>query len=499
MNLGIGTWPQRRANIHPEDVAIEFEGREYTYGEVSARVTKLANALAAAGVQRGDRVAHVGFNHPAVLELFFAAGLMGATCVLLNPRLKLAELEYILEDCSPRLLAFGAEHAENCEQLSDEFSGMGLVSVDEVGPGTPYEQFLAGGADTPVEIDLDLEETALIMYTSGTTGRPKGAMLSHRALFYQYVNALIGQDLRQDEVHLAMAPLFHIAGLNMMTLPTFTLGGRIIIQRGFKADVVLDTIQNSRVTSAFMVPAMLDMLGHHEGFADADLSSLRALNVGGSPLLEKTITMWQDRGVQIAQGFGMTECSPGVALLEAKDAVKKAGSAGRPHFFVDVRVVDVVGDDVAPGEPGEVLARGPNVMTGYWNKPEETARAMEDGWYHSGDIAVRDEDGYFWIKDRIKDMYISGGENVYPAEVENALVSIEGVRDAAVIGVPDERWGETGKAFVVLSDPELTPDAIGAALKPLLANYKLPKYIEVLDELPRTSTGKIQKQVLRGA
>ena len=192
------------------------------------------------------------------------------------------------------------------------------------------------------------------------------------------------------------------------------------------------------------------------------------------------------------QGFGMTEAAPGVCMLEPRDGLAKAGSAGRPHFFTESRIVDVVGDEVGPDEAGEIIITGPNMMSGYWNKPEETARAVEDGWYHSGDIALRDADGYLWVKDRIKDMYISGGENVYPAEVENALVSVPGVRDAAVIGVPDDRWGETGKAFVVLSDASLTPDAIAAALKPLLANYKQPKYIEILDELPRTGTGKIQ-------
>lgn len=466
MNLGIGTWPQRRAKVRPHDVAIEFEGHEYTYATVSDRVTRLANALTAAGVQRGDRVVHLGFNHPAALELFFAAGLMGATCVLLNPRLKLAEVEYIVGDCAPRVLAFGAEQADNTTHLATAHPGLTLVSIDAgtptapdvaLDPGIPYEAFLAGGSDTPVEIDLDLEEPCLIMYTSGTTGHPKGAVLSHRALFYQYVNALIGQDLRQDEVHLAAARLFLIAGLNMMTVPTFTLGGRIIIHRGFRAEAVLEQIEKSQVTSSFFVPAMLDMLSQHERFADADLSSFRAIMVGGSPLLEQTIKTWQAREVAIMQGFGMTEAAPGVCMLEPRDGLVKAGSAGRPHFFTESRIVDVVGDEVGPDEAGEIIITGPNMMSGYWNKPEETARAVEDGWYHSGDIALRDADGYLWVKDRIKDMYISGGENVYPAEVENALVSVPGVRDAAVIGVPDDRWGETGKAFVVLSDASLTP------------------------------------------
>lgn len=497
MNLGIGTWPQRRAKVRPDDVAIEFEGREYSYAEVSERVTKLANALAAAGVKPGDRVGHLGFNHPALLELFFAAGLMGATSVLLNPRLKLAELDYIVGDSTPKVLAYGSEQAESCAEMAETYPDMQFLSVDGDDLGTPYEDFLQGGSTDPVDIDLDLESPCLIMYTSGTTGRPKGAVLSHRALFYQYVNALIGQDLRQDEVYLATAPLFHIAGLNMLTIPTFTLGGRIIIHRGFKADAVLDEIERSKVTSSFFVPAMLDMLSHHERFEATDLSSLRAVMVGGSPLMEPTLRTWLDRDVAIMQGFGMTETAPGVTMLESRDGLYKTGSAGRQHFFTDAKIVDVLGDELPAGEAGEVIVTGPNLMTGYWNKPEETDRAVEDGWYHTGDIAVRDEDGYLWIKDRIKDMYISGGENVYPAEVENALVSIPGIRDAAVIGVPDERWGETGKAFVVLKDESLTPESIAVALKPLLANYKQPKYIQIIDELPRNSTGKIQKQLLR--
>jgi acyl-CoA synthetase (AMP-forming)/AMP-acid ligase II len=498
VNLGIGSWPARRAKVRPDDVAIVFEGRQWSYREVDRRVTRLANALMDAGVSKGDRVAYVGFNHPALLETFFATGLIGAVCVLVNPRLKAAEVDYILRDAGAAVVAYGAEQAPTAEQLTPELEVRTWLSVDGDGPGVLFEEFLTSGSEDPVKVEVDEQDLALIMYTSGTTGRPKGAMLTHRNLFYQYVNALIGQDIRQDEVHLAVAPLFHIAGLNMLTVPTFTLGGRIIIHRAFRAEAVLTEIAASQVTSSFMVPAMLDSLAHQPGFDEADLSSLRSLAAGGAPVPERMIRTWQERGVAIMQGFGMTETAPGVCMLEPRDGIVKAGSVGRAMFFTENQVVDPGGDPVATGVPGEVLIQGPNVMSGYWNKPEESAKALAGGWYHSGDIAVVDEDGYMWIKDRIKDMYISGGENVYPAEIENALLNVPGVREAAVIGVQDEKWGESGRAFIVLdSGTETTGEQVRAQLKDRLAGYKLPREVVVVEQLPRTTTGKLQKQLLR--
>lgn len=500
MNLGIGTWPARRVMVRPDATAVVFEGHSVTYREFELRVRKLANALRESGVKHGDRVAYMGFNHPSLLETFFAAGLLGAAAVLINPRLRRAEVDYILRDCGATTVAFGRDQGANAAVLEPELTGVRTwLTVDGDGPGQVFEAFLQSGGEVAVDERLDLDELALIMYTSGTTGKPKGAMLTHNNLFYQYINALIGQDLRQDEVHLAVAPLFHIAGLNMMTLPTFMLGGTIIIHRQFRAAEVLRELEDSRVTSSFMVPAMLDSLSHTEGFDTADFSSVRAFMVGGSPLPERMLRTWAELGVAVMQGFGMTETAPGVRMLEPRDGVRKLGSAGRQHFFTESRLVDPLGDPVAPGQAGEVIVRGPNVMAGYWNKPEETAKALDGGWYHSGDIAVEDEDGYLFIKDRIKDMYISGGENVYPAEVENALLDVSGVREAAVIGVPNEKWGEAGRAFVVLfpDTTGLTGRQIRQHLKDRLASYKLPAVIDVVDELPRTTTGKIQKHVLR--
>lgn len=503
-NLGIGSWPARRARVRPDAVAWDFDGVQRTFLDVHVRTNRLANALVAAGVRQGDRVAYTGFNHPALLEVFFACGMLGATAVLVNPRLSAPEVEYVLADSGARLCLYGEAQASNVER---HLPGAAEVVVDTwihvdapaAGvDGPSYDGFLAGGAPTWEPVEVPLEATALIMYTSGTTGRPKGAMLSHRALFYQYVNALIGQDLRQDEVHLACAPLFHIAGLNMMTLPTFTLGGRLIIQRGFDPMTVLRTIEERRVTSAFFVPAMLDILSQQPGFAGADLSSVRGLMVGGSPLSDRTIATWADKGIPLMQGFGMTEASPGARMLEPRDNVHKSGSAGRPHFFTDSVVVGLDGDLAPAGEAGEILIAGPNVMTGYWNRPEASADALADGWYRTGDIGVSDADGYLFIKDRMKDMYISGGENVYPAEVENTLLQLEGVRDCAVIGVPDNRWGESGVAFIEPQPgAELDPTVLREQLRDLLAGYKLPRELVIVGAIPRGATGKIQKFRLR--
>lgn len=504
MNTGIGTYPRRRALVRPEAVALEFEGKTATYAEFSQRVTRLAHALKELGVTRQQRVAYVGFNHPALLETFFSANLFGATPVLINPRLSPTEVDFIVTDSEASVVIYGKEMAETAEMLSVRHPGITLVATEESeAPGLNFERLLSEASTDEVDAEVEDDDIALLMYTSGTTGHPKGAMLSHRNLFHQYVNTLIGQDMRRGEVVLSAAPLFHIAGLNMTTVPTLMKGGRIIIHRSFRPTAVLDEIERSGVTGAFMVPAMIDRLTQDPTAIERDLSSLRSIMVGGSPLSERSIRDWTDRGVKITQGFGMTETAPGVCLLEAQDSLDHAGTAGRPHFFTETRLVDPsTGTDVGTNAPGEVWVRGPQVMKGYWNRPEDTEAALVDGWYRSGDIAVRDEEGYYTIKDRIKDMYISAGENIYPAEVENGLLELPEILEAAVIGVSDEKWGETGRAFVVLKpDIDKVPDGpeLRERLGGHLARYKLPREVLIVDELPRTSTGKIQKNVLREA
>lgn len=503
MNLGIGTYPRRRAVVRPESIAIEFEGTSITYGQFSKRVNRLAHALLGLGVKHQDRVAYVGFNHPALLEVFFAANLIGAIPVLVNPRLSAGEIDYIIEDSGASVIFYGVDLIQEAEYLQELHPEITMVAVEgDEGPGLRREALKEASSDLDVELSVSDDDIALLMYTSGTTGRPKGAMLSHRNLYFNYFNALLGQEIEQGAVLLSVAPLFHIAGLNMTTIPVIMKGGKVIIHREFRPAQVLDEIEQSKVSESFMVPAMVDMLSNDPSFADRDLSSFRAIMVGGSPVSERVLRIWQARGVKIVQGFGMTETAPGACLLEAADANTHLGTAGRAHFFTDIKLVDPkTGEEVPTGTAGEVLIRGPHVMAGYWNRPEDTASALKDGWYHSGDIAIKDENGYYTIKDRIKDMYISGGENIYPAEVEQGLQELESVLDAAVIGVPDERWGETGIAFVSLRNSFLenapTGPELRAELGNVLARYKLPREIHIIDQLPRNATGKIQKNILR--
>ncbi|MFJ5231330.1 long-chain fatty acid--CoA ligase [Kitasatospora sp. NPDC088391] len=488
-NQGIGSWPARRARKTPHRTALVHRGRRHSYAELHERSTRLAHALRTAGVRRGDRIAHLGPNHPAFLETLFAAGLLGALFVPLNTRLARPEIAHQLDDCGAKVLI----HAPACADLVPP----GAVPL-VVETGEPYESWLASGDSTPIDEPVGLDDTCLIMYTSGTTGRPKGALLTHGNLTWNAYNVLVDTDLTADEVALVSAPLFHTAGLNMLTLPVLLKGGACHLVESFDPAGTLELIARERVTCMFGVPTMYDLMARQPGWADADLSSLRVLNCGGAPVPTPLIDTYLRRGLTFLQGYGMTETGPGVLLLDAEHAVAKAGSAGVPHFFTDVRLHTPDGREAGVGEIGEVLVDGPHVGPGYWGLPEATAAAFRDGWFRSGDAARADHDGYLTVADRIKDMYISGGENVYPAEVEDALLALPGVAECAVFGVPDPKWGEVGRAVVVPAPGTvLDPDALLAALAGVLAKYKLPRTVLLADELPRTATGKILKHRLR--
>jgi acyl-CoA synthetase (AMP-forming)/AMP-acid ligase II len=495
-NQGIGSWPARRRRKTPERVAIVHEGREITYRELDTRVLRLASALRGLGVARGDRIAYLGPNHPAFLETLFAAGALGAVFVPLNVRLAAGELAYMLGDSGASVLVHGPEAsvaAELCDAVRH------LVSLTETHGALGYEQLIDSGAEDPIDEAVGLDDTCLVMYTSGTTGRPKGASLTHGNITWNSVNVLVDVDLGNDEVTLVVAPLFHTAGLNMTCLPTLLKGGTVVLVSAFDPARVLELIARYRVTYMFGVPAMYDAIAATPGWPDADLSSLRQVNCGGAPVPEGTIRTYQERGLVFSQGYGMTEASPGALYLGADMSAVKIGSAGVPHFFTDVRVVDSDLTEVRPGEKGEVVVSGANVMRGYWGQPDETAQALlPGGWFRSGDVATVDEDGYVSIVDRIKDMIISGGENVYPAEVEAALYDHPGVADCAVIAVPDVRWGEVGRALVVgATDAPADEEDILGFLEGRLARYKVPRSVVFVDEIPRTASGKVLKRPLR--
>lgn len=492
-NEGLGSWPARRARKTPHRTALIHGDTTVTYAQLYERTTRLAHALRARGVRRGDRVAYLGPNHPSYLETLFAAGTLGAVFVPLNTRLAGPEIAYQLADSGAKALLYGPAHAGLVAGLPGGTDVRTYVRI-----GDEYEEMTAGAAGEPIDEPVAADDTCLIMYTSGTTGRPKGAMLTHANLTWNAVNVLVDTDLTAGERALVCAPLFHTAGLNMLTLPVLLKGGACVLVEAFDPAGTLDLIERHRITFMFGVPAMFDRMARHPRFPDADLSSLHILTCGGSPVPTSLIAVYQERGLTFLQGYGMTEAAPGTLFLDAEHAVTKAGSAGVPHFFSDVRVVRPDLSPAGVGETGEVVVRGPHVMPGYWGLPEATAASFTDGWFRTGDAARTDEDGYVYIVDRIKDMIISGGENVYPAEIEDLLLAHPDVVECAVIGVPDDRWGEVPRAVVVpRRGARPDPGEILASLAGRLAKYKIPKTVVIADELPRTASGKLVKSQVR--
>jgi fatty-acyl-CoA synthase len=517
-NEGVGSWAARRARKTPGAPAIRYAGRTLTYAGLDDRVRRLARALRGLGTGPGSRVAYLGPNHPAFLETMFATWSTGAVFVPLNMRLAGPELAYQLADCGAALLVYAPEQAAVVAGIRSE-AGPGPPGRGTPGRGTggrgpalrhlvalarpaagdhDYESLLAGPPPGPADVPVSLDDPCLIMYTSGTTGQAKGATLTHGNITWNAVNVVVDADFRADEVALAVAPLFHTAALNMLCLPTMLKGGLVLIEPAFDPGRVLELIARDRVTSMFGVPAIYDAMAAAPGWADADTSSLRTLLCGGAPVPDATIRRYTSRGLTFIQGYGMTETSPGALLLDAEHALAKAGSAGVPHFFTDVRVVRPDGAQAGPGERGEIIVAGPNVMRGYWGQPGASAAVLAEGWLRSGDVGTVDEDGYVSVVDRIKDVIISGGENIYPAEVENALLSHPAVADCGVIGTPDGRWGEVGRAVVVLRAGQSASEAdILGFLDGRLARYKIPKSVRFAAGLPRTATGKILKKQLR--
>ena len=504
-NAGLGAWPERRWRISPERDAIWFEGRTTSHAGFAERVRRTASALAGLGVSAGDRVAWTGGNHPSALETLYACGQLAAIWVPVNGRLTAPEAEYVLAHSGATVVVHGRDHGPLADALRDRLPQVRAwvaaePPVDGGAASLPYEEVIAAADPAPRDEPVDLDDPCLIMYTSGTTGTPKGAVLTHGNMTWNAINHVMGFGITQDERTLALAPLFHIGGLNGTVNPALLRGGCAVIVRRFDPAETLAVIEEQRVTSFFAVPTMLDAMSREPGFRTRELSALRTIGAAGAAVPLPTLRTWLDRGVTMQQGYGMTEAAPGCTVLDSDDAVRKVGSAGKPMFFTDVRVVrpDGTGSDADIDEVGEIIVRGPNVMPGYWHDEKRTAEVLVDGWYHTGDAGSVDKEGFLYIRDRYKDMIISGGENVYPAEVESALLELPGVVEAAVIGVPDEKWGEVGLAVLVAArDAERDAEAIRDSLRERLAGFKIPRHIEFADELPKTATGKIRKPDLR--
>ncbi|SDN49247.1 fatty-acyl-CoA synthase [Klenkia soli] len=490
----------RHARSTPDTVALRFEGRGLTYAELDERVTRLAHALADRGVRTGDRIAVLAMNGPEVWEAYLAGVRLGAVVVPVNFRLVAAEVAYALTDSGAVALVVDGAMAEVAAAARAQAPGVATV----LQIGEEYEAALAAASADPLEVEVDEASPAFIMYTSGTTGRPKGAVLTHRNLLMHAFSQVVtnGVDPTTEKVHAPGTPMFHIAGL-AGGLPPLLLGGTQVVLRsgGFDPVATLDLIERERVNSIFLVPAMWSAVVAVPGIAERDLSCLRRVSWGAAPasttLLRTLIDTFPQAEVMTA--FGQTECSPVTTLLRGEDSIRKLGSVGTPMLNVEVRVVDELMRDVPQGEVGEIVYRSPMVMSGYWGKPAETEAAFEGGWFHSGDLVRQDEDGYYFVVDRKKDMIISGGENIYCAEVEDVLAAHPGVAEVALIGVPDDRWGEAPLAVVAPRDPASPPTAaeLTAWCRERLARYKCPREFTVVGSLPRNPSGKVLKTELR--
>jgi fatty-acyl-CoA synthase len=473
-------------------------GRQFTYAQFDARISRLAAHLRdRLNIKRGERIGVLAMNTTDTLEVQFACGRIGAVFLPLNTRLTVPELHYIVGDAAPALIIHDAELADvalSIAKLCD------VSSVLLLGPDGSYEAAIAASKPLDQAELVTLDDISTIMYTSGTTGQPKGAIITHGMTFWNCVNLGGPAYISPSSVLLTVLPLFHTGGLNCYTNPVLHAGGTVLIMRAFDPGLALELISNpSRGINVFFgVPSIYQFMAQHPTFATSDFSRLVIGGVGGAPIPVPLLKVWEERGVALQQGYGMTETSPAVLTLDREDARRKAGSSGKPVLHTEVRIVKPDGGEAGVGELGELWVKGPNVTPGYWNRPDANSSSFTDGWLHTGDATRIDEEGFYYIVDRWKDMYISGGENVYPAEVENVLHQISAIAEAAVIGVSDQQWGEVGMAIVAVKPGyALTEATIHAHCAANLARFKCPRVIQFVDALPRNATGKIHKPTLR--
>ena len=498
--MNLSEWIDRHARLTPERTAIRFPGRDVSYGALAGLVHRLASAMAASGLKRGACAAYLGVNSPEMLALLFACARLGVLFMPLNWRLAGPEHRQMLEHCPPSLLFVEPQFIAQTDAFKATLAPLVAVVFGQAQPGwMAYDDFLARAAG-PAACDpgLDAATPLLICYTSGSTGKPKGVLLSRDALAWNAANCTDMHGLRPEDRILTTLPLFHVGGLNNLTTPALQAGCTVVLHPKFDADACFDAIERERITLTVLVPAQLGMMMASPRWHSADFSSLRMITTGSTIVPARIIDAVHARGVPLVQIYGATETCPIAVCLKAEDAMRKAGSTGKAAAHCELRIVDDSGKEVAQGATGEILVRGPNVMNGYWNAPQETAAALVDGWFHSGDMGHQDAEGYLYVDGRRKEMIISGGENIYPAEIENVLAECQDIAEASVIGRPDERWGEVVVAVVApKTGHSLTPAAVLQLLEGRIARYKHPKEVVFVGELPKTALGKVRKEDLR--
>jgi len=492
-------WLARRAQLTPDRVALidRASGTRTTYAQWNERASRTARLLQQLGVRKGDRVAVYSSNCAEYLDLFWAAPKIGAVLQNLNWRLTVHELQGIVAGAAPKVFIYGPSWREQARQLKPTFTT--VAHVVAIGDPDPGELGLgerdALDPDTGPPPALTLDDPWGLYYTGGTTGLPKGAVLTHGNITWNSVNTVTSWGLHGGHSAPLQLPFFHIGGPNIFMTPLVHVGGTTILCNGFDADETFDLVEHAGITHYVGVPTMFQMLQEHPRWDAVDFSRLELVISGGAPCPLPVMEKFWERGVDFKMGYGLTEASGNNFWLPAEQVRRKKGSVGYPNFHIHMRTIRDDGSDCGPHEAGELLIRGPNVFAGYWNDPAATAATIRDGWLHTGDIAMRDEDGCYTILGRSKEMFISGGENVYPAEIESVLLAHPSVTAAAVVGVPHETWGEVGRAFVVV-EPGYDEEALRTHLVERLARYKLPRTIVVVDALPLTAIGKIDKKLL---
>jgi len=502
MTVSANDWIAHHARFAPAREAMHdlTSDRHFTYAEMDQRVERAALYLRdSLGVQDNDRVAVLCHNDTDMLEIQFACRRLGSIFLPLNWRLAVPELEYICNDATPRALLYGTEFADEAADIH-RLAGVPSIASLNNGGESDYETGLTIASGTIAAPARELSDVWTVMYTSGTTGRPKGAKITYEMATYNAIQCAMTVEIHGGSKNLVILPLFHTGGLNVYANPTFHTGGTNVVPRAFDPTYFLDLLSDKElnITHALGVPTNFLMMAQEAKFRGADLSHIVCLSVGGAAAPLSLIEEYGAKGIQLQQGWGMTETGPLGLMLSGDQALAKVGSSGLPPLYVGLRIVDEAGDDVPQGETGEMLIKAPTVTPGYWNREAERNDFFTaDGWFHTGDAARQDEDGYYYIVDRTKDMFISGGENVYPVEVENVIFQMDGVLENAVIGIADERWGEVGRACVVLKPgANLDEDAVIEHCQGQLARYKVPKQVRFMDELPHNATGKVLKHQL---
>ena len=496
--MNLSDWIERWAGFAAEKPALRYEGTELTYGGLARHIARIAGALShTLGIRRGERVAWLGLNNAESIALLFACARIGAIFTPLNWRLTPSEHLAVIADSEPSLLVVEPDFADAIAAKRVVVTGPRLACTGGPRSGWLDWDALVEAALRPGGGEGRTDDPLLLCYTSGTTGQPKGAVHTQDGMLWNAINSTHMHDLTSQDRVLTALPMFHVGGLNIQTMPALHAGATVTLHRRYDPALVLDALVRERITLTVLVPAQLDLLLAEPGWAAADLSSLRSITTGSTIIPHRLIKTIQARGIPVIQIFGSTETGPVVVYQRAADS-GRIGVAGRCAIHCEMRIVDHIGDDVESGQPGEILIRGRNVMTGYWRDEAASRLALQDGWFHTGDIGHLDQDGFLVVDDRKKDMIISGGENIFPAALEAILAECPDIEEAAVVGRPDERWGEVPVAVVVpRPGSNLTVEAVLALFQDRLARYKHPRAVIFTERLSRTGIGKLVKADIR--